>query len=41
MALTLREGDPFPRLPNLGDLEGSLGRRPVVLFFYPKAASPG
>lgn len=41
MAETLREGDPFPELPNLGDLAGYLGRDPVVLFFYPKAFTGG
>lgn len=34
-------GQPFPRLPNLDDLDGHLGKDPVVLFFYPKAGTPG
>ena len=37
----IREGQPFPELPNLGDLGGLLGRKPFVLFFYPRALSPG
>jgi peroxiredoxin len=34
-------GESFPRLPALGDLGGNLGRRPVVLYFYPKANTGG
>lgn len=41
MAEALREGESFPALPNLGDLEGRLGRDPIVLFFYPKAFTGG
>lgn len=41
VALAVREGDRFPDLPNLGDLNGNLGVRPVILFFYPKANTGG
>lgn len=41
MALAVKEGARFPKLPNLGDLHGNLGRRAVVLFFYPKANTSG
>lgn len=34
-------GEQFPPLPHLGDLRGHLGNDPVVLFFYPAAATGG
>lgn len=40
MAL-LSAGERFPLLPHLGDLAGHLGRRPVVLYFYPAAGTGG
>lgn len=38
---TVREGAAFPRLPNLQDLMGHLGKDALVLFFYPKANTGG
>jgi peroxiredoxin len=35
------EGDGFPSLAAFGDLAGNLGKRPVVLYFYPKANTGG
>ena len=34
-------GEAFPRLANLGDIGGRLGRRAFVLFFYPAALTGG
>jgi peroxiredoxin len=34
-------GDAFPRSRGLGDLDGHLGKDPVVLYFFPKAFTGG
>jgi peroxiredoxin Q/BCP len=34
-------GDPFPRLPSLGDVAGHLGKDPLVVYFYPAAGTSG
>ncbi|MDA8345078.1 MAG: hypothetical protein M0Z66_06300 [Thermaerobacter sp.] len=39
--LSIWEGAAFPRLPNLDDLEGRLGKDAVALFFYPAANTGG
>lgn len=39
--MEIHEGAEFPRLPNLGDLDGHLGKEAVALFFYPAANTGG
>jgi peroxiredoxin len=37
---TVNPGEPLPDL-GLHGLSDSLGRRPVVLYFFPRSATPG
>ncbi len=39
--MQISEGAAFPQLPNLGDLDGHLGKDAVALFFYPAANTGG
>ncbi len=39
--VSVRANGVFPKLQNIGDVSGHLGKDPLALFFYPKANTAG